>query len=211
MSDVDRDSSPQAASIPEAGEDAQTAEPELSMDEQLVLRMREVGVSYRAIAEKLFGGSVSRQAVCETSQKLKQKAHRVKTRERYRGHELQCPIDELPQPYRTRNALRRAGYERLGQIARLTDEELLEIPGLGKDSVFILRRMIRAWGVNQPDFFCLRCAAGLQLKRKRDQSVTCRVCGQTYRLVRNHRREGLRVTADNVSIPYAFHPLTEYE
>ena len=211
MSNVDNESSALGASIPEAEKDTQKAEPELSMDEQLVLRMREVGVSYKAIAEKLFGGKVSRQAVCETSQKLKQKAHRVKTRQRYRGHEFQCPIDELPQPYRTRNALLRAGYERLGQIARLTDEQLLEIPGLGKDSVFMLRRMMRAWGLNQPGFFCLRCAGGLWFKRKQDQSVTCTVCGQTYHLVRNHPGEGLRVTADNVTIPYAFRPLAEYE
>ena len=54
------------------------------MDEQLILRMREVGVSYKKIAARFFGGQVSRQAVCETAQKLKQKAHRVKTRERYR-------------------------------------------------------------------------------------------------------------------------------
>jgi hypothetical protein len=211
MNKIDNESLPQGAPIPEVGEETQKTEPELSMDEQLILRMREVGVSYKKIADKFFGGQVSRQAVCETAQKLKQKAHRVKTRDRYRGHELQCPIDELPQPYRTRHALVRAGYERLGQIARLTDEQLMEIPGLGKDSVFVLRRMMRAWEINQPDFFCIRCASGLQLKRKRDQSVTCKVCGQTYRLVRNHRREGLRVTADKVTIPYAFHPLVEYE
>ena len=93
----------------------------------------------------------------------------------------------------------------------MTDEELLEIPGLGKDSVFGLRRMMRAWGLNQPDFFCLRCARGLQLKRKQDQSVTCKVCGQTYHLVRNHGGQALRVTAENVILPYAFTPLTEYE
>ncbi len=211
MSKMDNESSPQGASIPAAGEVVQKVEPELTMDEQLVLRMREVGVSYKAIAEKLFGSRVSRQAVCETTQKLKQKAHRVKTRERYRGHEFQCPIDELPQPYRTRNALLRAGYERLGQIAGLTDEELLEIPGLGKDSVFMLRRMMRAWGLNEPDFFCLRCAGGLRLKRRRDQSVICNACGQTYHLVRHQDGEGLRVTADNVTIPYSFKPLAEFE
>jgi len=212
MIKMDIEPSPHGASAPGAGEETQRAEPELSMDEQLILRMREVGVSYKKIAERFFGGQVSRQAVCETAQKLKQKAHRVKTRDRYRGHEYQCPIDELPQPYRTRNALLRAGYERLGQIARLTDEELLEIPGLGKESVFILRRMMRAWELSQPDFFCLRCAGGLQLKRKRDQSVTCKVCGQMYHLVRNHAgKGGLRVTADSVTIPYAFHPLAEYE
>lgn len=211
MDETDEGSSQQNAPSPGAGEDAQKAEPELTMDEQLVLRMREVGVPYRAIAERLFGGRVSRQAVCETAQKLKQKAHRVKTRERYRNHELQCPIDELPQPYRTRNALLRAGYGRLGQIAGLTDEELLEIPGLGKDSVFGLRRMFRAWGLNRPDFFCLRCAGGLQLKRGRDQSVACKVCGQTYHLVRNGSGHGFRVTADGVTIPYAFQPLAEYE
>lgn len=211
MNKMEKESAQQAALIPEVGEEARAAEPELSMDEQLILRMREVGVSYKKIAEKFFGGQVSRQAVCETAQKLKQKAHRVKTRERYRDHEFRCPIDELPQPYRTRNALLRAGYERLGEIARLTDEKLLAIPGLGKESVFVLRRMMRAWELDQPDFFCLRCASGLQLKRKRDQTVTCKVCGQTYRLVRNHSREGLRVTADKVAIPYTIHPLAEYE
>lgn len=211
MNTMDRESLQRAVSIPEVGEEAQKAEPELSMDEQLILRMREVGVSYKKIADRFFGGQISRQAVCETAQKLKQKAHRVKTHERYRGHEFQCPIDELPQPYRTRHALLRAGYERLGEIARLTDEELLAIPGLGKESVFVLRRMMRAWELNQPDFFCLRCAGGLQLKRKRDQTVTCKVCGQMYRLVRNHSREGLRVTANNVAIPYTINPLAEYE
>jgi RNA polymerase alpha subunit len=198
-------------STSEKAEDARNTEPDLSMDEQLVLRMREVGVSYKKIADKFFGGSISRQAVCDTAQKLEQKAHRVKTRERYRGHEFQCPIDELPQPYRTRHALLRAGYERLGQVVPLTDEQLMDIPGMGKGSVFTLRRMIRAWGLDQPDFFCLRCAAGLRLKRKRDQSVTCNVCGQTYRLVRNHAGKGLRMTANNVTLPYAFRPLAEFE
>jgi hypothetical protein len=207
----DDKASQQGSPSPESGKDAQKAEPELTLDEQLVLRMREVGVPYRAIAERLFAGSVSRQAVCETAQKLKQKAHRVKTRERYRNHEYQCPIDELPLPYRTRNALLRAGYERLGQIAGFTDDELLAIPGLGKDSVFGLRRMMRAWSLNQPDFFCLRCAGGLQLKRRRDQSVTCKACGQTYHLVRNGAGQGFRLTADGVTIPYSFQPLAEYE
>src|SRR5215469_1219381 len=197
--------------IPGAVEEMQTTEEGLSLDERLILRMREVGVSYKAIAERLFGGRVSRQAVCETAQKLKQKAHRVKTRERYRGHEFQCPIDELPVSYRTRNALLRAGYERLGEISSLTDEQLMGIPGLGKESVFMLRRMLRAWALTEPDFFCLRCAGGLQLAKKRDQSVTCKVCGQTYHVVRNNKREGLRVTAENVTLPYAFSPLAEYE
>ena len=196
---------------PGAQQDTQTVEEGLSLDERLILRMREVGVSYKAIAERLFGGRVSRQAVCETAQKLKQKAHRVKTRERYRGHEFQCPIDELPLSYRTRNALLRAGYERLGQIAGFTDQELMGIPGLGKESVFMLRRMLRAWALSEPDFFCLRCGGGLQLAKKRDQTVTCKVCGQTYHLVRNHKGEGLRVTADNVTLPYTFSPLAEYE
>jgi len=197
--------------VPGAGEDTHTAEEGLSLDERLILRLREVGVSYKAIAERLFGGRVSRQAVCETAQKLKQKAHRVKTRERYRGHEFQCPIDELPVSYRTRNALLRAGYERLGEISSLTDEQLMGIPGLGKESVFMLRRMLRAWALTEPDFFCLRCAGGLQLAKKRDQSVTCKVCGQTYHVVRNNKREGLRVTAENVTLPYVFSPLAEYE
>jgi len=196
---------------PGAQQDTQTVEEGLSLDERLILRMREVGVSYKAIAERLFGGRVSRQAVCETAQKLKQKAHRVKTRERYRGHEFQCPIDELPLSYRTRNALRRAGYERLGQIAGFTDTELMGIPGLGKESVFMLRRMLRAWALTEPDFFCLRCAGGLQLARKKEQSVTCKVCGQAYHLVRNNKREGLRVTAVNVALPYVFSPLADYE
>ena len=196
---------------PGAQQDTQTVEEGLSLDERLILRMREVGVSYKAIAERLFGGRLSRQAVCETAQKLKQKAHRVKTRERYRGHEFQCPIDELPLSYRTRNALLRAGYERLGQIAGFTDQELMGIPGLGKESVFMLRRMLRAWALSEPDFFCLRCGGGLQLAKKRDQTVTCKVCGQTYHLVRNHKGEGLRVTADNVTLPYTFSPLAEYE
>lgn len=211
MDKTDGESSQREGSTPGAGEDTLTAEEEMSLDEQLILRMREVGVSYKAIAERFFGGRVSRQAVCETAQKLKQKAHRVKTRDRYRGHEFQCPIDELPQSYRTRNALLRSGYERLGQIAGLTDQELMEIPGLGKESVFMLRRMLRAWGLSEPDFFCLRCAGGLQLGRKRDQSVTCKACGQTYHLVRKDKAEGLRVTADNVTLPYAFNPLAEYE
>jgi len=211
MEKTDSESPQQEGLVPGAGEDIQTAEEGLSLDERLILRMREVGVSYKAIAERLFGGRVSRQAVCETAQKLKQKAHRVKTRERYRGHELQCPIDELPLSYRTRNALLRSGYERLGQIAGFTDQELMGIPGLGKESVFMLRRMLRAWALTEPDFFCLRCAGGLQLARKRDQSVTCKVCGQTYHLVRNNKREGLRVTADNVSLPYTFSPLADYE
>ena len=211
MGKAESESSQQGGSAPGVGEDAQKAEPKLTMDEQLLLRMREVGVSYKAIAERLFGGRVSRQAVCETAQKLKHKAHRVKTRERYRGHEFRCPIDELPQPERTRNALLRAGYERLGQIVGLTDEQLLAIRGLGKDSVFMLRRLMRAWGLNEPDFVCLRCAGGLRLKRGRDQSVTCEICGQTYHLVRNHGGEGFRVTADNVTLPYSFNPLTDYE
>jgi len=211
MEKTDTESSQTERLIPGAGEDTQTAEEGLSLDERLILRMREVGVSYKAIAERLFGGRLSRQAVCETAQKLKQKAHRVKTRERYRGHEFQCPIDELPLSYRTRNALLRAGYERLGQIAGFTDQELMGIPGLGKESVFMLRRMLRAWALSEPDFFCLRCGAGLQLGKKRDQTVTCKVCGQTYHLVRNHKGEGLRVTADNVTLPYTFSPLAEYE
>ena len=211
MEKTDTESSQPEGLIADAGEDTETVEEGLSLDERLILRMREVGVSYKVIAERLFGGRVSRQAVCETAQKLKQKAHRVKTRERYRGHEFQCPIDELPLSYRTRNALLRAGYERLGQIASFTDQELMGIPGLGKESVFMLRRMLRAWALREPDFFCLRCAGGLQLARRRDQSVTCKVCGQTYHLVRNHKGEGLRVTADNVALPYAFSPLAEYE
>jgi hypothetical protein len=85
------------------------------------------------------------------------------------------------------------------------------VPGLGKESVFMLRRMLRAWGLTEPDFFCLRCAGGLHLGRKRDQSVTCKACGQTYHLVRNNKREGLRVTAENVTLPYVFNPLADYE
>jgi hypothetical protein len=211
MEKKDREPSQPEGLDADAGEDTPTADEGLSLDERLILRMREVGVSYKAIAERLFGGRVSRQAVCETAQKLKQKAHRVKTRERYRGHEFQCPIDELPLSYRTRNALLRAGYERLGQIANLTDQDLMGIPGLGKESVFMLRLMLRAWALTQPDFFCLRCAGGLQLAKKKDQSVTCKACGQTYHLVRNNRREGLRVTAENVTLPYTFNPLADYE
>ena len=211
MEKTDIESSQPEGLIPGAGEDTQAVEGGLSLDERLILRMREVGVSYKAIAERLFAGRLSRQAVCETAQKLKQKAHRVKTRERYRGHEFQCPIDELPLSYRTRNALLRAGYERLGQVASFTDQELMGIPGLGKESVFMLRRMLRAWALSEPDFFCLRCGGGLQLAKKRDQTVTCKVCGQTYHWVRNHKGEGLRVTADNVTLPYTFSPLAEYE
>jgi hypothetical protein len=211
MEKMDTEFSQPEGLIPGAGEDTETVDEGLSLDERLILRMREVGVSYKVIAERLFGGRVSRQAVCETAQKLKQKAHRVRTRDRYRGHEFQCPIDELPLSYRTRNALLRAGYERLGQIAGFSDQELMGIPGLGKESVFMLRRMLRAWALSEPDFFCLRCAGGLQLARKRDQSVTCKVCGQTYHLVRNHKGEGLQVTAENVTLPYAFSPLAEYE
>jgi hypothetical protein len=211
MEKMDTEFSQPEGLIPGAGEDTETVDEGLSLDERLILRMREVGVSYKVIAERLFGGRVSRQAVCETAQKLKQKAHRVRTRDRYRGHEFQCPIDELPLSYRTRNALLRAGYERLGQIAGFSDQELMGIPGLGKESVFMLRRMLRAWALSEPDFFCLRCAGGLQLARKRDQSVTCKVCGQIYHLVRNHKGEGLQVTAENVTLPYAFSPLAEYE
>ena len=46
--------------IPGVVDEIQATEEGLSLDERLILRMREVGVSYKAIAERLFGGRVSR-------------------------------------------------------------------------------------------------------------------------------------------------------
>lgn len=73
MEKTDIESSQPEGLIPGAGEDTQAVEAGLSLDERLILRMREVGVSYKAIAERLFGGRLSRQAVCETAQKLNRK------------------------------------------------------------------------------------------------------------------------------------------
>ncbi len=191
--------------IETAGEGAQKEqEQELSLDEQLVLRMREVRIPYRTIAQKVFGGQMSRQAAWETVLRLTGKWNRVKSRERYRGREFVCPINELPLSERARNALTKAGYERLGQVVGLTDNQLLDIPKLGRVSLHEFRRMLREWGVEQPDLFCLRCAAGFRIQKKREQTLTCSVCGQTYHLVRSRDAGALRITADKVAVRYTY-------
>lgn len=178
----------------------------LSLDERLVLRMREVKIPYRTIAQKVFGREMSRQGAWETVLRLTGKSNRAKSRERYRGRELVCPINELPQSERTRNALSRAGYQRLGQIVGLTDKQLSDIQGLGRVSLHELRRMMREWGLEQPDLFCLRCAGGLRVGKRREQTLTCSVCGQTYQLLRNRNGKGLQIMADKVTVRYTVQP-----
>lgn len=45
---------------------------------------------------------------------------------------LDCPIEMLPIPANRRRPLLQAGYTLLRDLVRLTDEQLLHIPGIGR-------------------------------------------------------------------------------
>jgi len=121
---------------------------QLSKDEEEVIRLRrdERG-SLVSISEQVYDGAKTRQAVLQTYQRAKEKKWRLEASERYKGKEALCPIDELPLPARARNALTRAGFQTIGQVAGKSDKDLLDLPGLGPDCLAFLRGMMEEWGL----------------------------------------------------------------
>jgi len=120
---------------------------QLSKDEEDVIRLRDGGESLPSISEQVYGGAKTRQAVLQIYCWAKETIRRLEAKERYKGKEGLCPIDELPLPARTRNALTRAGFKTIGEVVGKSDKELLELRGLGPDSLDLLRLMMDEGGL----------------------------------------------------------------
>ncbi len=60
---------------------------------------------------------------------------------------LELPVEALGLPARARNCLRGAGCERVGDVARLSAEQILRMRGLGRLSADQIARSLRLHGI----------------------------------------------------------------
>lgn len=166
--------------------DTQLMEMELTDKEKRILAMRHpngptrgIAATYEEIGKVIFHGKISRQAVYELVKAIEQKQWRLNSRERYSKLET-CPIDEMPLPRRLRNALRKAGYQKAGQIAGMSPEEFAQIKGIGqRQGAFLIYGLLQSWNLTKkPGSFCPHCGAPLDAKLKADENgIRCGNCG----------------------------------
>lgn len=121
-------------------------------------------------------------------------------------------VDELA--FRTRNALRRAGYERLEQLTRLPEEHLLRIRGLGEVCLRDLKRgvlrLIRElYRIEGPFATAEDVVRGLLRRRSLVEEVEARLASVDQdvgrellrrRLLAEEGRETLQAIADDLGI-----------
>jgi DNA-directed RNA polymerase alpha subunit len=136
------------ATVIEPISDAQLLEIELTDKEKLALAMRADGKTYEQIASDLFDDELTRQGAYELVKQAERKQWRLNAKKRYDGKLASCPVEELPIPGRTRNALEDAGYLRVGQLAGMSRETLSTIPGVGRrHGSFLLYALLQSWGL----------------------------------------------------------------
>jgi ribosomal protein S27AE len=137
---------------------------------------------YEAISKELFNGKMTRQGVYELVKQAERKQWRLNAKARYLRDLGVCPVEELPIPSRIRNALKRAGLTRVGQLAGMSRQELGQIDGVGRrQGSFLLYGLLTSWGIKKrASSFCPNCGAGLTKKFKEGaDGVSCSRCGTT--------------------------------
>lgn len=160
----------------------ESLEIELTDKEKWILKLVDQGVAFPQIRSVVFRNKMTRQGAYEAVQAAKRKQWRLSAKERHAGHLSECPVAELPIPSRIRNALIAAGYKKVGQIAKLSREELAAIKGIGKrHGSFLIYNVMQSWDVQKPNSFCPACGTGLRKKlRDGDNELSCPNCDGTF-------------------------------
>lgn len=160
------------------GVDTHLTELHLSREERKVLEMRFYKKSFAEIAEQLFKGKRTRQAVQQIAQRAKQRQWRLDAKKRYAEKPGDCPVNEAPLPSRVRRALVRKGITRLGQLVNFTTGEMEKLEGLGKQGAWYIPRLLTAWGITKNATFCPECGAQVGARRRDNKfEVACKQCG----------------------------------
>lgn len=73
--------------------------------------------------------------------------------EQISGETLRLTVEELGLPTRIANALRKSGYETVGDIVTTKTEELVKIKNLGEKSIEIIQASLVKKGINEKTFF----------------------------------------------------------
>lgn len=94
------------------------------------------------------------------TQVVEQKRVRAKKKklEKIGGETLKLMVEELELPTRIVNALRKGGYETVGDIIAAKTDELVKIKNLGEKSIKIIRAGLAKKGINEKTFFGPRSA-----------------------------------------------------
>jgi len=158
-------------------EDTQAVEVKsLTPNERESFRLRKKGLTYDEIGEVMFKRTKPRQTIYEMIRRAERKLWRIQSKRRYSDNPGECPIDEAPLPARARNALKTAGYERLGQLAGLSPTEIKKCEGIGREGAYKVIRLLQERMVRKPHSYCVSCGAPLNKKLAEDVKLVCE-CG----------------------------------
>lgn len=151
--------------------------------EKEALALRQQGLKYEQIAQKmasrLHTRRKSRQAVYDMLKRAQRKLSRLSVAERYTVNPQDCPVAETPITARVRLALKRAGFERIGQLAGHSREQLEEIKGVGQHGAFQIYSFIEGLGIQRKTggSFCPKCGTASSLKLGGKRPLNCETCG----------------------------------
>lgn len=165
---------------PEIG-DTQMVEVTLTPLESQVIELKKQGLKYHEIAKAMpsvRGRKKSRQAVYDMLRRAQRKLWRLDAPNRYTINPGDCPIAETPLTARIRSALKEAGYERIGQLAGMSREDLEAITGMGRHGSFQTYGYIQSLGIKtKPHSFCPSCGTALERKLGGKRPLSCDNCG----------------------------------
>jgi hypothetical protein len=157
----------------------------LSHEEEQCLIMREnrPPVSFQGIANVVFLGAKTRQAVQQIVRRAKRKKWRLESKKRYAANSRECPIEETPLPSVTRAALQERGIARLGDLASVSESMLATFEGIGSYGAHLIVKLLLEYGMRgeKPASFCVKCGAALtehvDFRKRRIRCPNCKaVC-----------------------------------